>query len=128
MKMSALNHVNLVVRNVEVSARFYQTVFGMERAWQEGEFVFLSCGDTDLALVRGQPVFHRRFHLGFRVGSRAEVEAWLEAVRAHGAPVTHGPKDYGDYFTFTCRDPDGYGLEVYFEEGTRGRAGAVADF
>lgn len=124
MKMRAINHVSLVASDVERSARFYEETFGMERAWQEGEFVFLRCGDSDLALVGGKPVVHRRFHIGFRVDRRDEVDAWLARVRQRRIPIAHGPADYGDYYTFTCRDPDGYGIEVYYEEEPRGRAGA----
>jgi catechol 2,3-dioxygenase-like lactoylglutathione lyase family enzyme len=125
MKMRILNHLSLVVSDPERSAEFYQSLFGMERQWREGDFVFLSCGDADLALVQGKPLIHRRFHFGFRVDSREEVDAWLEAVAAHDAPVTHGPQDYGDYYTFSCRDPDGYAVEIYFERAPRGRAGDV---
>jgi catechol 2,3-dioxygenase-like lactoylglutathione lyase family enzyme len=121
MRMRGLNHVNLVVSDVEASARFYEELFGMERVYRVGEFVFLSCGDTDLGFVKGTPMIHRRFHIGFRVDSRDEVDGWLVAVNKFGAPVTHGPKDYGDYYTFTCRDPDGYGVEIYCEPGPRGR-------
>lgn len=123
--MRALNHVNLVTSDPEASARFYQELFGMERQWEEGEFVFLACGETDLALTKGRPQVHRRFHIGFRVDSRDEVDQWLAAVRAFEAEVSHGPSDYGDYYTFTCRDPDGYGVEIYYEVGDRGRAGDV---
>lgn len=123
--MRSLNHLNLVVSDTERSAAFYESVFGMDRQWREGEFVFLACGDTDLALVRGKPLIHRRFHIGFRVDTRQEVDAWLEQVRNAAAPVTHGPEDYGDYYTFSCRDPDGYAVEIYFEEAPRGRAGDV---
>ncbi|MCA9620822.1 MAG: VOC family protein [Myxococcales bacterium] len=125
MKMPSLNHLSLVVSDPERSAAFYEGLFGMERQWREGDFVFLSCGEADLALVRGKPLIHRRFHFGFRLESRAEVTAWLERVRAHEAPVTHGPEDYGDYFTFSLRDPDGYAVEVYYEGEKRGRAGDV---
>ena len=125
MKMRILNHLSLVVSDPERSAQFYESVFGMERQWREGDFVFLSCGDADLALVKGKPLIHRRFHFGFRVDSREEVDAWLRAVNHHDAPVTHGPQDYGDYYTFSCRDPDGYAVEIYFEEAPRGRAGDV---
>lgn len=125
--MRALNHLSLVVSDVERSAAFYESLFGMERQWREGDFVFLSCGDTDLALVKGRPEIHRRFHFGFRVESREEVDAWLRTVESSEAPITHGPADYGDYYTFTCRDPDGYGVEIYFEEGPRGRAGDIGD-
>jgi catechol 2,3-dioxygenase-like lactoylglutathione lyase family enzyme len=126
MKMPSLNHVNLVVANVERAAEFYEGLFGMERQHQQGAFVFLACGQTDLALVAGRPLIHRRFHLGFRVDSREEVDRWLERVRAHGAPITHGPTEYDRYYTFSCRDPDGYSLEIYHEPGPRGRAGDVA--
>jgi catechol 2,3-dioxygenase-like lactoylglutathione lyase family enzyme len=127
MKMRTLNHLSLVVSDVERAASFYESLFGMTRQWREGEFVFLACGDTDVALVRGQPLIHRRFHFGFRVDSRHEVDAWLAKVKAHAAPVTHGPEDYGDYYTFSCRDPDGYAVEIYFEEAPRGRAGDVTE-
>ena len=125
MKMRALNHLNLVVSDVERSASFYESLFGMQRQWKEGEFEFLICGESDLALVKGNPLIHRRFHLGFRVDSRDEVKDWHERVREHGAPITHGPEDYGSYYTFSCRDPDGYAVEIYFEEHPRGRAGDV---
>ena len=125
MKMRTLNHLSLVVSDVERSAAFYEGLFGMERQWQEGDFVFLSCGDADVALVKGKPLIHRRFHFGFRVDSRDQVNAWLLRVREHEATVTHGPEDYGSYYTFSCRDPDGYAVEIYFEENPRGRAGDI---
>jgi catechol 2,3-dioxygenase-like lactoylglutathione lyase family enzyme len=125
MKMRAMNHLSLVVSDVERSATFYQSLFGMERNHQEGDFVFMACGESDVALVQGKPLIHRRFHFGFRVGTRQEVDQWLDAVVTHGAPVTHGPQDYGDYYTFSCRDPDGYAVEIYFEQGQRGRAGDI---
>jgi catechol 2,3-dioxygenase-like lactoylglutathione lyase family enzyme len=125
MKMRTLNHINLVVSDVERSATFYQEVFGMEPHWKEGDFVFLACGNSDLALVRGKPLIHRRFHFGFRVDTRDEVDAWLAEIRKTEAPVTHGPEDYGDYYTFSCRDPDGYAIEIYFEQMPRGRAGDI---
>lgn len=125
MKICALNHLSLVVSDVERSASFYQSVFGMDRQWREGGFVFLSCGEADIALVQGKPLIHRRFHFGFRLETREEVDAWLAEVKKHETPVTHGPEDYGDYYTFSCRDPDGYAVEIYFEEAPRGRAGDV---
>jgi len=75
--------------------------------------------------VRGKPLIHRRFHFGFRVDTRDEVDAWLAEIRKAEAPITHGPEDYGDYYTFSCRDPDGYAIEIYFEQMPRGRAGDI---
>ncbi len=126
MRMATLNHVNLVVRDVETSASFYQDVFGMERQWREGDFIFLHCGGADLALVGGAPRIHPKFHIGFRVDSRDDVDAWLRDLTGRGLPISHGPADYGGYYTFTCRDPDGYGIEIYYETAPRGRAGFPA--
>ena len=123
--MSAVSHLNLVVSDVDRSAAFYQTLFGMEEQWREGDFMFMSCGESDVALVKGKPLIHRRFHFGFRLASRDEVDAWLERVKEHEAPVTHGPQDYGGYYTFSCRDPDGYAIEIYYETLPRGRSGDV---
>ena len=55
MKMRAMNHLTLVVSDPERSAQFYEGLFGMEHSWREGDFVFLSCGDSDVALVKGRP-------------------------------------------------------------------------
>lgn len=121
MKMRAFNHLNLVVSDVERAAEFYESVFGMEREWQIGDFIFLRCGDADLALVGGKPEFHRKFHFGFRLRSRQEVDRWLEHVKGLSVPVVHGPKDYGEYYTFSCQDPDGYSIEIYHETSVGGR-------
>lgn len=125
LRMRALNHLSLVVSDVARSAEFYRAVFGMEEQSRAEDFAFLGCGESDLALVKGQPLIHRRFHFGFRVETRAEVDAWLERVHGHRAAVTHGPEDYGDYYTFSLRDPDGYAVEIYYEAEPRGRAGDV---
>lgn len=127
MKMRALNHVNLVVSDVERSAGFYQRVFGLERQWKEGDFVFMTCGDTDLGLVGGRPASHRRFHIGFRVAGRPDVDDWREHLERQGVELEGETRDYGGYYTLTCRDPDGYGIEIYFEPGLRGRVGFPAD-
>lgn len=125
MKMRALNHVNLVVTDIEVSARFYERVFGFETQWREGSFIFMRCGDTDFALSEGRPTFHRRFHIGFRLDSRDEVDSWHSHLDKQGVPIVHGVQDYGDYYTFSCADPDGHAIEIYHEPGERGRAGDV---
>lgn len=102
MKMRTLSHLSLVVSDVERSAAFYQSLFGMQRQWREGGRV---------PLLR-------------RIESRAG--AWLAEVKKQDAVVTHGPEDYGGYYTFSWRDPDGYAVEIYFEEAeARGRVGDV---
>ena len=124
MQMRAVNHLSLVVSDVEESADFYQRVFGMERVASEDGFRFLTCGDADVVLVAGEPLIHRRFHFGFRLDTRGEVDAWRTRLDGEGA-VTSGPDDHGNYYTFSCRDPDGYAIEIYFEAEPRGKAGDV---
>lgn len=121
--MRALNHVNLVVSDVERSASFYERIFGLERQWKEGDFVFLSCGQSDLGLVAGKPLSHRRFHIGFRLDERQELLDWHARLAETGVELDSDPRDYGDYYTFTCRDPDGYGIEIYVQTTGGGRIG-----
>jgi catechol-2,3-dioxygenase len=125
MKMRSLNHLSLVVGDLENSTEFYERVFGMERLAREDGFAFLSCGEADVVLVKGQPLIHRRFHFGFRLDSRSEVDAWVDRIKSYDATITDGPHDYGNYYTFSCRDPDGYAIEIYFEQAPRGRTGDV---
>ena len=125
LRMSAVSHLHLVVSDTERAAGFYERHLGLERLWREGDMVFMRCGAFDLALAAGRPVADREFHFGFRLGSKDEVHRWHEKLAADGIEPSFGPRDYGGYLTFTVRDPDGHGIEIYFEEEPVGRFGML---
>jgi catechol 2,3-dioxygenase-like lactoylglutathione lyase family enzyme len=116
-----IDHVQLVVRDLEASKRFYQAVFRVLDIPLGGEAddyfwadeLFVSSTDSKAAL--GAPT--GRVHLAFQAKDRATVDAFHDAAlaaggRDNGAP---GERPYhpGYYAAFTL-DPDGNNIEVVF--------------
>jgi catechol-2,3-dioxygenase len=114
-----LNHLHLHVADVERAARFYEDLFGLRRLVWHGDALFLrDDAGMDLALAPATDVepFPAWFHIGFRLDSRAEVEALLARVEAENTPIKAPLTFEGDNFAFfRCADPDGYQIEVYWE-------------
>jgi catechol-2,3-dioxygenase len=106
-----LAHLNLDVRDLDVSERFYRDVLDLpiERsgskliAREPGFLIVLNCGE---------PAMGGTFHFGFRVDSPAEVDAWFARVRDR-APVVREPKAANGVYVGRISDPDGYGIEIY---------------
>ena len=124
-----LRHLHLIVSDVERSARFYETAFGMRRlgAKAPGERVVLaSRGLRDqLSLSRGRAggeVDHYEAragapggvdHFGFVVSPFGNFERAIKRVVAAGGRFIEradlGPFAPNAYL----RDPDGYILQIY---------------
>ena len=52
-------------------------------------------------------------HLALGVGTRADVDALVERLRARGVPVVSGPRVTGDgYYEAVVEDPDGNLVEL----------------
>ena len=116
-----IDHLQLVVRDLAASRRFYQAVFdtiGIPIAGEGDTYfwadeLFISTPDSDAAL--GQ--LTGRHHLAFQARDRATVEAF------HQAALANGGKDNGDpgerpyhpgYYAAFALDPDGNNIEVVF--------------
>lgn len=114
-----LNHLGLVVRDVERSAAFYREAFGAVETLRDGDFLLMDVGGCDLALLKGEfvlPSGMDEFHFGFRMGSRDEVVEWHERlVSKMGLPVAEELDEDGSYASFSVSDPDGYRVQLYFE-------------
>lgn len=122
-----IDHLQLVVRDLAASKRFYQAVLGAIGVPIGGEAedyfwadeLFVSTKDSKAA----QGKLTGRTHLAFQASSRAEVErAFRDALEAggkdNGAP---GERPYhpGYYAAFVL-DPDENNIElVYHGEGKR---------
>jgi catechol 2,3-dioxygenase len=129
-KPAALDHVNIYVRNAERSHRWYTEIFGfhtqdMAYAPETGKLraAFLSC-DTghahDIALFdvgedaqapqKGQVGLN---HVAWRMESLDDLAEMYERLKAKGVAVhvADHTVSLGVYFS----DPDGNGLEVYYE-------------
>ena len=112
-----LNHLHLHVRNVDRSKRFYESYFGFRERVRHGNIVFLrNTSGFDLALVpdRAALSLPEWFHFGFRLGDARAVQTLRDHMSSQDVHV-QDIEEYPGYITFRCADPDGYGIEVYWE-------------
>ncbi len=114
-----IDHIQLVVKDIEASRRFYTAALGAlgipiggeaaDYFWADELFV----STADSAAAQGS--LTGRVHLAFQAASREMVERFHRAAldaggRDHGAP---GPRPYhpGYYAAFVL-DPDGNNIEA----------------
>ena len=127
-----IDHLQLVVRDLAASRRFYDAVFeavqvplggeGDDHFWFDE--LFVSTADSDAA----QGELTGRHHLAFQARDRAMVDAFHRAAlaaggRDNGAP---GERDYhpGYYAAFVL-DPDGNNIEAVFHGEAKRSAESV---
>ena len=130
IQITDLNHVSIIVKDVQTSRRFYCDILGMEEvprpsnfdfegAWfrKEGAEIHLvqaneavqSPGDAptnpterrDLTLAR---------HMSFGV---ADIDDTIQTLGENGIPIVKGPRPRGDgAVQLYCHDPDGHLIEL----------------
>jgi catechol 2,3-dioxygenase-like lactoylglutathione lyase family enzyme len=131
-----IDHLQLVVRDLGASRRFYEAVFkvldipigGSGDSYFWADELFVSTADSKAA----QGELTGRVHLAFQAKDRASVDAFHQAALAsggkdHGAP---GERPYhpGYYAAFVL-DPDGNNIEaVYHGEARRSAASVKVTF
>jgi catechol 2,3-dioxygenase-like lactoylglutathione lyase family enzyme len=117
-----IDHVEVLVRDIEAAARWYRQVLGLEelRRWHP-EPVMIGAGDTTLALFQAWPDAasaddDRRYdrirwqRVAWRV-DRAGLEAAQEHLTSLGVDF-RGPVDHGTSLSIYFHDPDGNPLEI----------------
>ena len=127
-----IDHVQLVVRDLAASKRFYTAVFGVLGVplGAEGADYFwadeLYVSSIESRSSSGQPT--GRTHLAFQASDRATVE------RFHAAAIKAGGKDNGapgerpyhpGYYAAFVLDPDGNNIEAVFHGPAKKSAAAV---
>jgi catechol 2,3-dioxygenase-like lactoylglutathione lyase family enzyme len=122
MRIAGLDHLVLTVRNIEVTAAFYERVLGMERAMFGEGRVCLTFADQKINLHQSGREFAPRAlvptpgsgDLCFVIETPL-VDA-MAHVQACGVEITEGPVPRagarGPFTSFYCRDPDGNLLEI----------------
>ena len=121
IRTQGLTHIHLVVRDVERSLRFYQSVFGMEERFRDGpSMVFLNTpGSQDLITLNEHPeeanlagVNGGVAHFGFRLAKSSDLDAAIAEVEAAGGKlIRRGEHAPGVPFAYV-EDPDGYVIEL----------------
>jgi catechol 2,3-dioxygenase len=118
-----VGHVHLKIRNLIKSIDFYQKYLGMEITEQlEGSFAFMSAGEMhhELALQEvGEhataPQRHQvgLYHVAFEVPSRESLSEIYQKLSNAGIEVY--PTDHRISWALYFSDPDGNGIEVYWD-------------
>ena len=116
-----IDHLQLVVKDLAASRRFYQAVLdtigipiageGDTHFWADE--LFISTADSEAAL--GQ--LTGRHHLAFQARDRATVEAFHQAALANGGKDNGAPGErpyHPGYYAAFALDPDGNNIEVVF--------------
>jgi catechol 2,3-dioxygenase-like lactoylglutathione lyase family enzyme len=127
-----IDHVQLVVRDVAASKRFYQAVFAVLEIPIGGEAddyfwadeLFISSQDSKAA----QGAVTGRAHLAFQGKSREVVERFHKAALASGGRDNGAPGErpyHPGYFAAFALDPDGNNIEVVFHGPAKKSAESV---
>jgi catechol 2,3-dioxygenase-like lactoylglutathione lyase family enzyme len=122
-----IDHLQLVVRDLAASRRFYAAVFDVLGVPMGGEGddyfwadeLFVSTADSKAA--NGE--LTGRHHLAFQASDRAMVDAFHKAALANGGSDNGAPGErpyHPDYYAAFVLDPDGNNIEaVYHGEAQR---------
>lgn len=116
-----IDHIQLVVRDLDASRTFYDAVFGalgLEVGgdgpgffWMDELFVSTAQSEAATDALTG------RHHLAFQAKDRAAVEAFYEAGLKAGAADNGGPgerKYHPGYYAAFLIDPDGNNIEAVY--------------
>jgi catechol 2,3-dioxygenase-like lactoylglutathione lyase family enzyme len=122
-----IDHVQLVVRDLAASKRFYAAAFDVLKIPMGGtgpdffwaDELFISTRDSKAA----QGALTGRHHLAFQAQTRAMVNDFYEAALANGGKDNGKPGErpyHPGYYAAFVLDPDGNNIEaVYHGEGKR---------
>jgi catechol 2,3-dioxygenase-like lactoylglutathione lyase family enzyme len=132
-----IDHIQLVVRDLSASRRFYEGIFaslnipiggtGEDYFWADEVFVSTAKSKAAQGQLTG------RHHLAFQAENRGMVDAFYKAALAsggkdNGAPAERAHYHPGYYAAFVL-DPDGNNIEaVYHGEAKRSAASVRINF
>jgi catechol 2,3-dioxygenase-like lactoylglutathione lyase family enzyme len=131
-----IDHIQLVVRDLSVSRRFYEAVLqalglplgGAAEDYFWCDELFVSSADSEAA----QGKLTGRHHLAFQARDRAMVEAFYQAGLANGGQDNGAPGErpyHRGYYAAFVLDPDGNNIEaVYHGPSDRSAASVRVTF
>ena len=131
-----IDHLQLVVRDLEASRKFYGALFevlelpiggeGDDFFWVDE--LFVSTADSEAAAGK----LTGRHHLAFQTRDRAMVEAWHKAGLKAGGEDNGAPGErpyHPGYYAAFLLDPDGNNVEaVYHGEAKKSADSVVVEF
>lgn len=120
-----LGHINIFVRNAERSKAWYENLLGLHcYEYRPGWAAFLSADieqSHEVAVMQvgdDAPLQQRRQvglnHMAWRVASLDDLKDYYARIKAQGQPIER-IADHGISLGIYLRDPDGNGVEIYYE-------------
>lgn len=120
-----LQHVNVYVRNVERSKKWYEDLLGLHvyeyrpgwaaflsaDAEQSHEVALMQVGEDAPLQQKGQVGLN---HMAWRLESLDDLKDFYGKLKAEGRPIER-VIDHGISLGIYMRDPDGNGVEVFYE-------------
>lgn len=127
-----IDHIQLVVRDLGASQRFYSALFdvlgipigGSGDGFFWADELFVSTADSEAA----QGMLTGRHHLAFQARDPAMVDAFYKAALAHGGKDNGAPGErpyHPGYYAAFVIDPDGNNIEAVFHGPARRSAASV---
>jgi catechol 2,3-dioxygenase-like lactoylglutathione lyase family enzyme len=130
-EITELNHVNVVVNDVEASKRFYCDILGMEDVPRHPSFTFpgawLRSGTAEIHLIQADIATHAPGDLSYAVAGTTDkdmafsrhfclviddTDALVQHLAAHDVAIVYGPaKRLGGLVQTYCYDLDGHLIE-----------------
>ncbi|MBU3029471.1 VOC family protein [Paracoccus marinaquae] len=117
----SIDHVALTVRDLPGMAAFYETALGLHPLGGDRATRRLGAGAQVLLELRADPAATPRdprqaglFHTAFLLPERADLGRWLRHV-ADSSPRLTGASDHGVSEAIYLDDPEGNGIEVYWD-------------
>lgn len=105
-------HLNLDVADLARSTEFYASELDLpvERGATQTTIRWPS---FLLVLTPGKPNASANFHVGFRLETQGEVDAWFARLRERGVPVVAEPERKGTTYVGRIADPDAHIVEIF---------------
>jgi catechol 2,3-dioxygenase-like lactoylglutathione lyase family enzyme len=127
-----IDHIQLVVRDLPASQKFYTAVFevlGIPLGGKADDYfwadeLFVSTADSQAA----QGALTGRHHLAFQAKDRATVDAFYQTALANGGKDNGGPGErpyHPGYYAAFVLDPDGNNIEAVFHGDAKRSAASV---
>ena len=119
-----LGHVNIYVRNAEISHKWYEDILGLHtydfvpgRAAfmaanldESHEIALMEVGENAALPMKGQVGLN---HMAWRMENLEDLKEFYVRLQEKGVEMT--PRDHGISMGIYFSDPDGNGIEVYYE-------------
>ena len=125
IKTYGLTHLSISVKDIHRSSAFYENVFGAKKMYVAEKFIQLQTPGSHDIIVLDQSTHEFRNnagvkHFGFRLTDLTDIKLLISEIEKAGGKIKEsGEFCPGEPYVFFY-DPDGYEIEVWYEQPLEG--------